>query len=201
MKLLSIPNDRWAVAAAVFLGCLSVLAEEASLEPVKLPASVRRLPAVDESFAGAAEAPPAADGIEEVVVEGRSMPFLREQLQLAEDKLYSVYNDVNTIDEFDIHCRLHAPTGTRIPQRQCLPNFVAPLDRRRGQAVLRTLRDESAYDLDWISPDGVRQYKTRQLQEHMQQLALEHPDLLEAMRELYGLMQAVDPRRYGGEER
>jgi hypothetical protein len=200
MKSLRIPSDRCAMLAAAFLGCLSAPAQETSLEPMELPASVRPLPAVAESSAGAATgAQAAADGAEEVVVQGRSINLLRERIERAEDALYAVYNDINTIEEFDIHCRLHARTGTRIPQRVCLPNYTAPLDARSARAVHRVLGGESGFDLDWQSPGAEMRYKTAQLQEHMQQLAADHPELVEAMRDLYEAMQALDPGRYGPE--
>lgn len=193
---LPIPSiDRCAVPASALLACAVVLAQEASLEPVALPESARALPAAAESLTVASAA---AAGVEEIIVEGRSNAVLRERLVIAQDKFYSVFNEINTIDEFDIHCRMHATTGTRIPQRICLPNFEDRLNAEKGQAVLAALRGE-AFGTDWQSPESEMQNKIAQLQEHMQQLAREHPELIEAMAELYEAMQAAEPRRHGPE--
>lgn len=198
-------SARGASLAGALLLAVSAPAQEISLAPVGLPASAAMLPDPASGGAGplagepADAAPPAGDdGIEEVVVQGSSSVFLREQLELAEDELYALYNDVNTIEEFDIQCRLHARTGTRVPQRRCLPNFAARLDERKGQAVLRNLSGSSAYDLDWLQPEAEMTQKSLQLQTHMQRLALEHPELLEAMRALYGLMQGVEAEAWAG---
>jgi hypothetical protein len=192
-------------ALAAALLCSVSAARETVLAPVELPESVRPLTVLDAASVGAATPPGAAaravtSDTEEVVVQGRSMVFLHDQLALAEDKLYAVYNDINTVDEFDIHCRMHATTGTRIPQRRCLPNFAGRLEERKGQAVLRNLHRESAFDLDWQTPGAQMIRKTAELEAHMQRLALEHPELLEAMRELYGLMQTVHASRYTHED-
>ena len=194
MKPLIARHDRCAALAAALLACVSVPAQETSLGPVELPESAKPLPAVTESPAVASAA--ADDDVEELIVRGRSRTFLRERLVLAEDKLYSVYNDLNTIDEFDIHCRMHAETGTRIPQRICQANFQSELNAHKGQALLAALRGE-AFGTDWQTAESEMEYKAEQLEAHMQRLALEHPELLEAMRELYEAMRAAQPRRYG----
>jgi hypothetical protein len=197
MQLPLIRNSRCAALLAALLGCVSAPAQETALEPVVLPPAARPLPAPAES--GAATGPAAAEGTEEVIVQGRSLALLREELEIAENKLYAVFNDINTIEEFDIHCALHAQTGTRMPQRVCLPNYVKRAEEREAQAFRRALSGEGSYDLDWQTPTAEMSHKTNELQEHMQRLAIENPELLEAMREMYGIMQTLYPRRYADE--
>lgn len=184
------------LAGAALLACATAFAQRAVLEPVDLPASAVVLPAAAQTSERSAEGPALADGTEEVVVQGRSMRFLRDRLTLAEDNLYAIYNEINTVDEFDIHCRMHGATGTRMVQRQCLPNYVKDMDERKAQAFHRVYGGEGSYDLDWQSPMAALGFKTAELERHMQTLALEHPELLEAMQTLYGLMEAAYPGRF-----
>ena len=125
------------------------------------------MPAVAES---PVYAPPVADDTEEVVVRGRSSAFVRERLVLAEDNLYSVYNDINLIEEFDIHCRMHAETGTRIPQRVCVPNFEKELSARKAKAMLAAMNGEP-FGTDWQTVENEMLYKIAQLEQHTEQLA------------------------------
>ena len=194
---LSAFDKRCGVLLIALLGCVPALAQQASLEPVQLPATAMPLPA-DTGESSSSDTAVAADGVDEVVVTGRSMAFLRERVEIAEDKLYSVYNDLNAIEEFDIHCRMHAVTGTRMLKRVCVPNFEKKHSAEKGRAVLAAFRGE-AFGTDWQSAENEMRYKIPLLEQHMQKLALENPMLLDAMRELYDAMQSLSPRRYGRE--
>jgi len=188
---------------------MPVLAQGETLELVTLPESVRPLPSgvqspVNDAARSAASEPQQsaeqpsaiAASTEEVIVRGTSRAFLRQRLEFAEDEMFALYNDLNTIDEFDIHCIVHAQTGTRMGQRTCLPNFEKVLSADKGQAVLAAMRGESS-GTDWMLAEAEMKYKVTQLEEHMQLLAAEHPELLEAMEEVYEAMQSAEPRRTG----
>ena len=200
MRLKSIPCHCLVIVAGVLAG-LPVLAQQSGLAPLELPASARPLPlpATEPMRSSAptrsdAVIPAAAAGAEEVVVEGRSAVFTRRRLERAEHRFLAVYNDINPIEEFDIHCRLHAQTGTRIPQRVCAPNYEKDLSADKGRAVLYALRGE-AFGTDWQVYENEMTQKTGELLDHMQRLAIENPQLFRAMQELYAVMESVDPER------
>lgn len=48
---------------------------------------------------------------------------MREDIIQTEEKFLALYNELNTDDDFDVHCRLDVPTGTRIAQRVCRVQF------------------------------------------------------------------------------
>ena len=216
MKLPPLRKASRAVLATAVLGCVSAFAQQATPDLMELPEYVRGLAAAIESRGGmpagansgtataAAMASAAVGGgadagaTEEIVVQGRSRAVLRDRLVMAQDKLYSVYNDINPIDEFDIHCRMHAQTGTRMPQRVCNPNFEKRLSADKAQAVLAAFRGE-AFGTNWQLAESEMMLKFGQLEDNMRELAEEHPELREAMLELYDVMQSLDPKRYGPE--
>ena len=103
-------------ALAAALLCSVSAARETVLAPVELPESVRPLTVLDASSVAATPPGAAARTVtsdtEEVVVQGRSTVFLHDQLALAEDKLYAVYNDINTVDLYGLMQTVHASRYT-----------------------------------------------------------------------------------------
>jgi hypothetical protein len=44
--------------------------------------------------------------------------------QAARERVYDLFNSLNSHDEFNIHCYNVPRTGTRIPQRVCRPQYT-----------------------------------------------------------------------------
>lgn len=62
---------------------------------------------------------------EEVTVVGfRTLRDFRIELQTAREKVYGLFNSLNSDDKFDISCQNLPRTGTRIPQRVCRPQYA-----------------------------------------------------------------------------
>jgi hypothetical protein len=90
-------------------------------------------------------ADPQPDGAapqDEMIVFGR-IGELRRQLIIAEEAVYLRFNDVNSDDRFDIHCRLEQKTDSLLKERTCLSNDWRKQDANVGQAALQALRGES----------------------------------------------------------
>jgi hypothetical protein len=79
---------------------------------------------------------------EEIVILGR-IGGLRRELQLAEDAALSIFNEINSGDGSDIHCRTETSTGSRMAQRRCESNDSREQRAAAGQAMLQGLRGES----------------------------------------------------------
>ena len=61
--------------------------------------------------------------LEEVVVHGRR---LKDEIVEAEDKYFSLFNEVNKDDRYDTHCvALQLEQDSRMQRRACIPGFVA----------------------------------------------------------------------------
>lgn len=119
------------------------------------------------------------DSIDEIIVYGEnSLHLLREDVIQAEEQVFTVFNAINSNDEFDIHCVEEARTGTRIKSRLCRPNFVTQLTKDpKHHAWLFPGRTFGPYIPDWV---GVNE-KHRLLQEEMEALSADHPELLDAL--------------------
>ena len=72
----------------------------------------------------AAETPADDSKIEEIVITGKTpVPQIREQLRLAEARLYEEFNRLNDDNDFDIVCREHRPVGSQFPRTFCKTNI------------------------------------------------------------------------------
>ena len=116
-------------------------------------------------------APP--DTLEEVIVYGeKSRWLLKYEVYRAEEKLFETFNALNSDDEYDVHCFYEVPTGSRIRQRVCMPNFVKTIRTDAGQAWL----ENRGPNTNW----GMVQVKEQKLLEEMKTLMNDHPELREA---------------------
>ena len=124
-------------------------------------------------------APQVVDSLDEITVYGKkSLHLLREDVIEAELNVFGIYNELNSSDDFDIHCFERARTGTRIKQRFCLPNFARNVSSNSRQFAFIKSEDASGpYIPDWA---GVNKQQ-RQLEEEMEALAKQHPELIDAL--------------------
>jgi hypothetical protein len=63
---------------------------------------------------------------------------MREELVRLEDRFYARYDELNTKDEFDIHCFKEARTGTRIIKRTCRARYEEDAVVAEGQQDTET---------------------------------------------------------------
>ena len=57
--------------------------------------------------------------LDELQVVGKKLYRIRMGAVDVEDRFFALYNDLNQNDDFDIHCRVEAPTGTLLKVRIC----------------------------------------------------------------------------------
>lgn len=89
---------------------------------------------------GAASTPAAqTTTVDEIVVCGSraQLEQLRDGIVKLEDRFFELYNELNTVPEFDIRCRVEARTGTRIELRACRPVFEERAQEEEGQQALQ----------------------------------------------------------------
>ena len=112
------------------------------------------------------------DGVadEIVVASQKSTAALRRDLDQAEDDFYSLYNELNDDNEYDIRCRREAPTGVRKKTKVCRPLFLSK-DRGREDKT-RSINLES---------DPIISAKLDKLQENLESLVAANPELQAAM--------------------
>ncbi len=126
--------------------------------------------------------------IEEIIVTAERSGFLlRRQLEAATEEFVASYNDVNEVDEFDIHCGKSNWTHTRIQEHVCMPVF---LERAMADAAQSSFIERDFAFSDSASVVSAARPKFEQLRNHILQTALENPDLADTLLEL-GKIQAA----------
>jgi hypothetical protein len=61
--------------------------------------------------------------LDEFDVKANHLRQIRQAITEAENRFYARYNDLNTNDDFDVHCTRTAALGTHIARRRCEINF------------------------------------------------------------------------------
>jgi hypothetical protein len=142
---------------------------------------------------GAGNAAAQSSGItadEEITVVGqRTLRDFRLEVQLARERVFGLFNSLNSDDMFDIHCRNVSRSGTRIPQRVCQPQYSEDLTHDAGnefailvkgcvpltEACLQGGNSRAQAVLSEVPIRG------QQLAEEVQRLALENPEFRQAI--------------------
>ena len=104
--------------------------------------------------------------MEEVIVRGTRLYELRAAIVAAEDKFFARYNDLNTIDDFDIDCNRVQITGTKFQKRRCAPRLldkVLASDARETLEAMQDGRQKRGEDPDAILARHSGEYKENML--------------------------------------
>jgi hypothetical protein len=132
------------------------------------------LPALSEDESVQEEEQSSSEPIEEVTVYGdKTLYHYRLEMFRAEDKVFDVFNSLNSDDEFDVHCYRDAKTGTRVKRRHCRPNFVRDAESTEAMNFMMGYPHNPART--------VIMWKQKKLIEEMDRLVNEHPELLEVV--------------------
>jgi hypothetical protein len=150
------------------------------------------VPALGQDDAPAPAPAPQVAGAEEIIVRGRTGDRMRIEMELVESAFYERFNALNSRDEFDIACMDEAPAGSRMPVRECLPEFAWTAERRAAQDVLRAMRGLGSANTQ-IHFMRLEQ-KGAELVKEMQRLAREDEQLMRHLTRLAELEQAVGGR-------
>jgi hypothetical protein len=68
-------------------------------------------------------APMANPELEEVIVHGRQLDVLRKEMIKAEDEFFDRYNELVGKQEYEVHCTVEQPIGSRVPRRYCRTGY------------------------------------------------------------------------------
>jgi hypothetical protein len=166
-------RKRVAVVVAAFCGC-----------------SISSFAWSQEAEESAASQPEPITADEEVIVRGRTLESLREQIREAEVAYFDRFNEINSDDEFDIHCYYRVEIGSKIPRRRCLPNFWREKDANIGEETARQMQGSYAINPQFFVAE--QQYKSHQLTEEMQRLTAEDDELLADVTRLANLKETLE---------
>lgn len=149
--------------------------------------------------------------LEEITVRGeKPLVEYRLEMEAARDRVYALFNEINSDDEFDVHCRNESRPGTRIPRRACRPRFENDVSNRAAKAYLSALFSVCPFGATQTCMFSERAqlgmsraqaaqaespYKHHVLAEEMQRLVQEDPRLLQAIRKYEELERAYQQAR------
>jgi hypothetical protein len=120
-------------------------------------------------------------GPPDIIVRGKRWGELRSDIERAEETVFARFNDINSTDDFDVHCRAEKVYGLR--RRLCMSNSWRELSGRIGSEQARAMRG-SANPALVQSYAAEAQRKQRLLREELRQLAAQDEQLREAMSDL-----------------
>lgn len=123
----------------------------------------------------------------EVQVMGKRLYQMRQDIIKAEDKFFALFNQLNTDDDYDVHCAMEAPTGTRLKQRVCRVQFYEKAQAEEAQAILR---GEYAPPADLVAVERGAEYERKALA-----VINAHPELLKLVREREALEKKYNAAR------
>jgi len=130
--------------------------------------------------------------IEEIQVLGsRTLYSIRIEIVDEENKIFSMFNELNSDDDFDILCDNIAPTGSHIRERVCEPRFVTETRARMAQDFMLgigLLNESSDLEIE------TRPQQDKLEQEHLR-IAAEYPEYLEMLTKLMNLRATLQARR------
>jgi hypothetical protein len=80
--------------------------------------------------------PPVLEELDEAKVRATKLWQMRQNLISAEERFYALYNELNKDDDYDVHCKVEAPLGTRLKSRICRIAFYEEAQADEAQALL-----------------------------------------------------------------
>lgn len=127
----------------------------------------------------------------------RPLAAYRLALEASRDRIFDIFNEINSDAELDIHCRTERRTGSRIPKRVCRPDFSRDvLSKAAGEyaAVLKSRCDDGSQECIFGNASAAQtamsraqaveseeHYKHLVLAEEIQRLAQESSRLYRAL--------------------
>ena len=135
-----------------------------------------------------------SDTPEEIIVYGKkNIVQLRLQFNRAEDSFFTVFNSLNSTDDFDVECDYVYYLGDRRRHHVCMPRFAKKYEAQRSSAIILANNgfSDNVGSANWVR---VRQ-KNELMWKEMATLVLEHPELREEFTNLEKMKNAYEAER------
>ena len=156
---------------------------------------------------------------EEIVVRGKRLVAFRVEVELARERAYDIFNEINSDDDFDIQCTAEQRTGTRLGRQVCAARFEGRISSRAGKDYLSALRAVCNQDPGGLTQDcmfsGASSYgiaaaqaaeseapiKRDRLNEEIHRLARENLEFGQAILDFYDASLKYEEERSRGRRR
>ncbi len=128
--------------------------------------------------------------VDEIIVYGDiSLGTLKAKIRITEDRAYSLFNELNDKDEFDIYCRtVVRRIGSNLKHRVCNPKFV---ENEKSDNAFLWRHGFASMKTNTLKMDR----KTEELRAEIVRLGGEHPELIDAMNDMTVAQQAYQSER------
>jgi hypothetical protein len=143
----------------------------------------------------AADPKPVSPGenLDELVIRAKRLKLreMRAQIVEVENRFYAKYNELNTNDDYDIHCREYAATGSISKDRVCRASFEERLDIHYARDVMRMMDGVGTVPPPQ-APDRELLEKYALLRKHALKVINANPELRRMVREREALDKAYN---------
>jgi hypothetical protein len=80
--------------------------------------------------------------LDQVIVRGgpKALAALRQEMIRLEERYFERYNELNTVDDFDVHCDAETSAGTKLKRRRCQANYMRDALAAEGAGHLEFLK-------------------------------------------------------------
>jgi hypothetical protein len=173
--------------APALLRCFTLAG--AALQVAAVPSSADAQQTPSETRATTNESP---RDIDEIVVTRQRLSSMRKELEKAQEDLYKLFNANTSDHELDMHCHQEMPTGSRVSRRVCRPAFVDSATTQGAWDMMSYIYSQCGApcpvaDLPLEMGAGRAQqslgkipFMARRLDQEMQRLVRENPDVAKA---------------------
>ena len=154
------------IAVAAWLICLppGIGASEAAAAPDVAPPDIT------------ATAPAKPDGqLDEIIVQGTRLWQMHKAITDADDRFFARYNEINRNHDFDVHCAMEAPLGTKLKQRICRAAFQEKAEEEWARALLQGTAANP--------PEVVRVAREDQYRKNLLDVVRGNPELMKMLRQ------------------
>lgn len=128
-------------------------------------------------------APAVAQDSEDAAYENMTTRQLKAAIIDAEDRIYEMFNDLNTVDDYDMICKRETGLGSHFRRRVCKPKMLRDLDLRYSadNAIER--------------PEGANKKIYKDQRQIMLDTAAENPALMELMVSRVRMLRLYNQRK------
>src|SRR5262245_21170354 len=117
---------------------------------------------------------------EEVVVRGRRIGELRDQVDVTRQRAYALFNEINSSDDFDVYCHKESRGGTNVPQEICRAQFENRISAAAAKDYFSSLFLSCPGDLG-VTQDCMFSAQAQGAISHMQGAQSELPSMHDRM--------------------
>ncbi len=129
--------------------------------------------------------------LEEVIIHGKQLDVLRRELIKAEDQFFDRYNELVKKQEYEVHCAVEQPIGSRVPRRYCRTGYEQNALSQAGreaalmmQGFLNDLRMQAPHNVSEtttsVSPNSL-DGKREEFKKYMKETVTHDETLLRAL--------------------